>query len=248
MLELEIVANGDKVLELYDTNRNKIITSRTIPNMNNCVDTVVELKEPIRGKDGIPREHWEAIIQMPSNHIEVRARKYFPLVQKYSSKYNIDPAVVMAIIHVESCFNPFAKSSCSALGLMQIVPTSGGTDAYKYIFGEEIIPTHEYLYNAENNIRLGVGYLAKLRDHDFKGIKDNNNMLYCQISAYNTGSYNVARAFNEKPSLADVIKIINKMSNYSLLNKLYSDLPYRETRTYLRKVLKKLDGYNRLQF
>jgi len=67
-----------------------------------------------------------------------------------SRTYGVDEAVVRAIIHAESSFNPKARSKAGAQGLMQLMPATasrfGVTDAY----------------DASQNIRGGVKYLAWL--------------------------------------------------------------------------------------
>jgi membrane-bound lytic murein transglycosylase C len=60
--------------------------------------------------------------------------------------------LIYAIIKIESSFNPYAVSSAPAYGMMQLVPSSGGREAYRKAKGEDKMPDKEYLFNADNNI------------------------------------------------------------------------------------------------
>lgn len=71
-------------------------------------------------------------IPMTKDHANVRVAKFKPIVKKYAKKHNLSQNLVYAIIKTESNFNQFALSNAGAIGLMQIVPTSAGRDAYKF--------------------------------------------------------------------------------------------------------------------
>ncbi len=49
------------------------------------------------------------------------ARDIAKHIHKYSTNYNIDPDLILSIMHVESSFNPKAVSSANAIGLMQVL-------------------------------------------------------------------------------------------------------------------------------
>lgn len=62
---------------------------------------------------------------------------FIPWNQAHAEKHDVDPALIMAIIHTESMFNPRARSHTPAYGLMQVVPHTGGRDAYHMIYGKK---------------------------------------------------------------------------------------------------------------
>lgn len=172
---------------------------------------------------------------MVKDHANIRVQKFKPFVKKYSKKYHISENLVYAIIKTESNFNQFAVSGAGAFGLMQIVPTSAGKDAYKFVKGRSKTPSKSYLFNAKNNIELGVAYLSILDTKYLKNIYNPVSKEYCIISAYNTGSGNVLKTFNKDKVKAK--QKINSLNASMVYKKLHSDLPYKETRRYLKKVV-----------
>jgi membrane-bound lytic murein transglycosylase C len=182
-------------------------------------------------------------VPLVPNHFRVRASKYLDTVRHYSEKYNLDIRIVFGLMHTESYFNPAAVSHAPAYGLMQLVPTSGGRDAYKYAKGEEICPTKEYLFVANNNIELGCAYLALVKDSYFGDVVNLKSRYYCTICSYNTGPGNVSRAFTGRRKVSEAIKIINTMSPDEVLQMLKENLPYEETREYIVRVLDRAPYY-----
>jgi len=175
---------------------------------------------------------------MVSNFSNKQAEKYRPLVEKFARVYGISPSLVFAIMRTESNFNPFAVSSAPAYGLMQLVPSSGGRDAYKRAKGLNEMPSKQYLFNAENNIELGVAYLNVLAFDELDEVNDPASREYCVISAYNTGAGNVLRTFGGSAKQHNTaITAINNMAAPAVYDKLRSQLPYAETRQYLQKVV-----------
>lgn len=199
--------------------------------------------QAVKGKDGKTR--YKATVRFPlvSNHVEKRAQRYAPLVQKYAEQYQLDPALVFAVIHTESSFNPKARSGAPAYGLMQLVPTSGGRDAYRFVYKKDKVLPPSYFYQPERNIELGCAYLHHLQQHVFKTKADDRKGLYCAVSAYNTGAGNVSRVFTGKRRISDALPLIKKYKAEDLYNKLVKELPYEETRHYLRKVIGRIPLY-----
>ena len=173
---------------------------------------------------------------MVNTHVTKGALKYAPQVRKYAESAQLSRSLVFAIIKTESAFNPFAVSSAPAYGLMQLVPSSGGRDAYRKVKGLDEPPSKEYLFDAENNIELGTTYLGiLLNDSPLQNIADPLAREYCAIAAYNTGPKNVLRAFSANPE--EAVRAINALAPDAVYEALKKQLPYAETRRYIAKVV-----------
>jgi len=185
--------------------------------------------------EGASKQSTFVKIAMVSNFSNKQAQKYSKAVEKYAAQYDISPSLVYAVIRTESNFNPYAVSPVPAYGLMQLVPTSGGRDAYRRATGSDGIPSKEYLFDAGNNIELGTAYLNVLAFNHLEMVQNEVSREYCVISAYNTGAGNVLKTFSKDRT--EAVNAINRKSPSEVYAKLRADLPYEETRRYLEKVV-----------
>jgi membrane-bound lytic murein transglycosylase C len=210
-------------------------------------------KKSLKGGDGRTRVVYQADLRLVPDHIRVRAARYKSLVERYSREHRIPVPVVYAVMETESMFNPTARSPAPAFGLMQLVPTSGARDAYRFLYNRDRIVSDTYLYNPENNVRLGSAYLHKLYYDYMDGIDNEESRLLCAIAAYNTGSGNVFRAFAGKYSRARfgsyskykqaALRAINRRTPAEVYSHMRRHLPYQETRDYIRKVTERMPKY-----
>jgi soluble lytic murein transglycosylase-like protein len=99
---------------------------------------------------------------------------YDHLIRQAAEENQLDFALVKAIMHVESAFNPYAVSHKGALGLMQLLPET----ARRY-------GTYD-VYDPQENIRAATRYLK-----DLNAMFNNKQALV--IAAYNAGENAVAR-------------------------------------------------------
>lgn len=189
---------------------------------------------------------FKANVKLPGNSTIRKAKQFKNDVLTYSSKEKIPAELVYAIIHSESSFNPMAKSHIPAFGLMQIVPRTAGVDSYKYLYKKKKILSSSYLYTSQNNIKIGSAYLHILYYSYLKRIKNPQSRLYCAIAAYNTGTGNVAKTFIGSYNINKASVKINRMSSREVYNTLMKNLPYNETKKYLKKVNNRVSAYNKL--
>lgn len=166
------------------------------------------------------------IVALSFNNERIGKKFYqFPnpeLIVYYAQVNQVDPYLIAAVIKTESNFNSKAVSSKGAVGLMQLMP-----DTAKWIaeqMGEKNFKTED-LYNPETNIALGSWYLANLQK-EFKGD------AIIVLAAYNGGRGNVKKWLEKK--------------NWTGEHKTLDQIPFPETRQYVRKVLWNYKMYNYL--
>lgn len=133
----------------------------------------------------------------------VSGQDYSGLIQSISEKYQIDPALVRAIIKAESNFRSDAISRKGARGLMQLMPQT----AYELNVKNSFDP--------EENIDGGVRYLKYLLDIF-------NGNLTLSLAAYNAGPELVQR-LGRVPSIKEtrdyVKRVLNFYSGTGIINK-----------------------------
>lgn len=201
-------------------------------------EAVVEKKE-IVGDDGEARQVVTVRLDLVPDHVRVRAEQYKAEVEKYCEKYDVDPALVYAVMQTESAFNPKAKSYVPAYGLMQIVPSSAGKDCAQSLKKEFSQPTANYLYEPENNIEMGVHYLYLLKKRYYTNVTNPKSRDLCVIASYNTGAGNVSRALRGDTKISKAIPQINEMS-YEELFRYFEKNLLPETQNYIRKVTERM--------
>lgn len=161
-------------------------------------------------------------------------RRYQTDVLRQAKRFHVEPALIYGIIETESAFNPFAISSAPAYGLMQIVPTTAGRDAYQLIHNRPGTPSKQILFNPSHNIEYGVAYLSILSNRYLSGINHPKSLEYCVIAGYNTGAGNVLKAFASDKKQA--VRKINSMSPQRVYQYLTKQLTHAEARRYVVKV------------
>lgn len=147
---------------------------------------------------------------------------YYVYVEENANKYNIDPYLVMALIKAESGFNKNAVSDKDAKGLMQLTdPTAFWGVAELEIRGFKVPD----LFEPETNIELGCWYFSIL-------IMEFDNNINLALASYNAGSGNVKEWIEE-----GIIEYDDTDAG---------DIPYKETRVFVKRVLNYRQIYNNL--
>jgi len=210
-------------------------------------------KQLIKGADGQSRYVYSAQFRLVPDHLRIRAMSYQAEVNKNARRQRVPSALIYAIMETESMFNPVARSSAPAFGLMQLVPTTGARDAYRYLYKKDRIVSDTYLYKPSNNIRLGAAYLNILYYSYLDGIKDAQSKQWATIAAYNTGAGNVFNAFagtysrarfkNRQQWKRIALNEINRRTPEQVYDFLRNNLSKAEGREYVKKVRSRIPKY-----
>lgn len=131
----------------------------------------------------------------------------------------VDPCLLVAVVRVESGFDPRARSDAGALGLMQLMPGTAGWVARQTGFSDF---RTELLYQPEINLMIGGWYLQHL-------LQEFDGNLVAGLAAYNAGRGNVD---------AWVQTGLWDGTGDDLEN-----IPFPETRAYIRAVLRNYQIY-----
>jgi soluble lytic murein transglycosylase-like protein len=130
----------------------------------------------------------------PTGPHYLKAKPYLDDVKRCAEKYNVDPRLILAVIKTESDFNPMARSSSGARGLMQLLPATAAR------FG-----AHS-LEDPAENIEAGTQYLRYLLDL-FKNDVDK------ALAGYNAGEMTVVKT-GGVPARPDILQFLRDVHGY----------------------------------
>jgi len=147
-------------------------------------------------------------------------RAFWETVEQTAQRNGIDPYIVLAVMREESRFDPSAKSPAGAYGLMQLMPQT----AYRLDQSLKLgINRPSQLTEPGTNIALGTHYLKKLSD-EFPSLPH-------ALAAYNAGEF--------------AVRSWQGSFTYRSADEFIEDIPYAETRNYVKKVLTSYFQYRR---
>ncbi len=148
---------------------------------------------------------------------------YWPLLQKHAAAHGLDPYLMAALVAQESTFDPVIVSSAKAIGLMQILPSTGRQYARR--LGIKPFSTPR-LTEPEVNVRIGTSYFADLIE-EFGG-------AHYALASYNAGESRVRQWKAERTGLP--------FGQEEFID----DIPFPETQNYVKRILGTAEDYRRL--
>jgi soluble lytic murein transglycosylase len=153
---------------------------------------------------------------------------YWDQVLAASAEAKIDPFLVLSVIRQESTFNEGAVSRAGAMGLMQIMPHTGQNLAET--LGIPSFERHS-LFDPAVSIRLGSYFLGDQVRQFTEGPAAEMG-FELGLAAYNAGPHN-ARKWLDRFPFDDIDAFVER-------------IPYKETRLYVKLVLKNYAIYKAL--
>jgi soluble lytic murein transglycosylase len=144
------------------------------------------------------------------------------LVNNAGEAFKVKTELIYAIMRQESSFNPNARSFADAFGLMQLIPEMA--KRAQSSTGIKLLH-HEDLYQPETNIPLGTAYLRELLAHWKNGFVP-------AVASYNANE-NAISSWLKSRYHGNELEFIE-------------DVPYEETRNYIKLVMRNFIFYTRL--
>ncbi|MEK6375896.1 MAG: transglycosylase SLT domain-containing protein [Acidobacteriota bacterium] len=182
-IQLTLKSGGRLTLPLERVER--IIDDEVVP-----VEVVAEVKKAVEHEGIFPKRSW----RYDETRGPIFKSKFDTLIVEAAKKFDVDAALVSAVIKAESDFDPREMSHKGARGLMQLMPGTalrfGVTDSY----------------DPAANVYGGVRYLRWLLQ-TFEGNAD------LAVAAYNAGEGNVWK-YNGVPPFRETITYINRIAKH----------------------------------
>ena len=151
---------------------------------------VIKILEALNSASGTAKRQVTQTVEQNASS-SIPQRPFSEIIKEASNTYGIDEGIIGAVIKQESSFNPQAKSSCGAMGLMQLMPATAKSLGVKDA------------YNPEENIMAGAKYLKQKLD-------EFNGNLPLALAAYNAGS-GAVRKHGGIPPYKETQAYVNKI-------------------------------------
>lgn len=168
--------------------------------------------------------------------------RYDKLIIRIAQQYKLDPALVKSVIYAESYFDPQARSSQNAVGLMQVTPIAAQewidsthrrnlSEALASLSDDYQKQPEAKLEEALNdpfiNMHIGCWYLQSLLNR----YRNKPDAISVALAAYNAGPSNVERWADDAE--------LSKLSRQEFI----AQIEFPVTRNYVRKILERYEAY-----
>ncbi len=183
-------------------------------------------------KGGLFAKMYEMLSALPSDRrksiVEKHPELLFPQpfledVKLAALQYNVDEELIYGIMRQESAFDPRARSGADAFGLMQVLPEV----AENIAFAKKISYLHmDDLYVPKTNIPIGAAHIRELLDR-------HRGRFILAVASYNASEKAIANWMKTR-FRGDALEFIE-------------EIPYEETRIYVRLVMRNLIFYSLLK-
>lgn len=221
-----LVANG-----LYEPARDELLYAQRVwgdsPALSATLGWVYnKLGDYRRGIIAMKRAYPQYIGQggarMPADALKVIFPvDYWPIISRHAAARGLDPYLVAALVNQESAYDARIKSAAGAIGLMQILPSTGRQYARKLRIRRYSTAA---LTRPETNVQIGTAYFAD--------IVARAGGVHLALAGYNAGESRVRQWVAERGAV-DTDEFID-------------GIPFPETQGYVRRILGTAEDYRRL--
>lgn len=136
-----------------------------------------------------------------------RVQRFAALIETNARSTGLEPALVQAVVTVESAFDPHAVSGKGAIGLMQVLPET----AERYgVHDDAHRSAAQKLLDPATNLRIGTRYLSDL-------LARFDNDLSLALAAYNAGEGAVATHDNAVPPFDETRDYVRRVTQFYAL-------------------------------
>jgi soluble lytic murein transglycosylase len=146
-------------------------------------------------------------------------RAYRDLIERHAVAFGVPPDLMQALMREESALDPDVVSWAGAVGLTQLMPGTAKLVAKRHKLR---VPSAAQLKNPDLNVKLGTAYMA-----DLLAMWKGNPALAC--ASYNAGEGAVKRWLADRGRRD--------------LDEFVEEIPIKETRDYVKRVLKSFNAY-----
>jgi hypothetical protein len=183
---IHLTLQGGGKLSLPITRIERIVDDEIVP-----VEVVEEVKKIVEEQGGVfPKRSW----RYSERSRPLWQSKYNDIIIAAAQKFDVDAALVSAVIKAESDYNPRTRSNKGARGLMQLMPATAKR------FGV----TNSF--DPEENIHAGTRYLRWL----LKTFDGNADLA---VAAYNAGEGNVWK-YDGVPPFRETVNYISRIAKH----------------------------------
>lgn len=160
-------------------------------------------------KDAAPEKFWRLAFPFP----------YRNDIERFAKTYDLDPYLVASLIRQESEFDPRAVSSAGAIGLMQVMPSTGREISRRL---RTVRSTTSRLKQPQYNLRLGTYYLQRLLNAQKGSVEET-------LAGYNAGASRVVKW--------------REWGEFREPNEFVETIPFAQTRNYVQIIVRNRDIY-----
>jgi hypothetical protein len=157
----------------------------------------------VAGIDAATAESFRQSERFIRTSTQSNVKRFEPIIEKTAKAHRIDPALVKAVVAVESSFQPDAVSPKGARGLMQVIPDT----AERYgVVGDQRKSAGQKLLDPATNLRVGIAHLSNLMSMFAANLE-------LALAAYNAGEGAVlkyAKKIPPYPETQEYVKLVKQ--------------------------------------